>query len=295
MKSVFDRYYSLWPEGARERLRPLLTKVPVLELPKDKASLKAVAPRSVVAVVDKLPLRDVMKLVELGFEHVVQSGREDFAQELLASSLMTVKPESFFNNPVPFFLSGFDSHEIVNDPDRHLLMRFTKQREKEMLLDWLGMFLDRDARTSTIRELCLQCADEMISNALFNAPILTSGRRAYKDLPRHTDIALPNKMAASIFACFAEGRVVIGCTDAYGSLTKDVLVNHLSDMFNSGGTDFKFTSGGAGLGVRYMIENAANFYVLVAPGRFTLIAAGFILKGLKSNMTASKHIHFSFG
>lgn len=294
MKSVYERYFSLWPESARERLRPLLSKVPVLEFPRDKASLNLVSPRSVVMVVDKLPLKEVMQLVEMGFEHVVQRSREDFAQELLASSLMTVRPESFFNNPVPFFLSGFNSQEIVNDPDRHLIMRFTRNKEKEMLMDWLNAFLDRDPRTSTIRDLALQCADEMISNALFNAPVLTSGRRAYKDLPRNTDIALPSKMAASIFACFGEGRVVIGCTDAYGSLTKEILMSHLSEMFNAGGADFKYTSGGAGLGIRYIIENSANFYVLVNPGKSTLVAAAFMLKGLKSNLTAAKHIHFSF-
>lgn len=294
MKSVYERYFTLWPESARERLKPLLSKVPALELPKDQDNLSLVSPRSVIIVVDRLPLKDVMELVDKGFEHIIQRGREDFAQELLASSLMTVRPESFFSNPVPFFLSGFDSQDIVNDPDRHLLMRFTKQKEKSMLLEWIEAFLERDERTSTVRDLCLQCADEMISNALFNAPVLASGRRAYKDLPRNTDIILPAKMSASIFACFAEGRVVIGCTDAYGSLSKETLMSHLKGMFNVGGMDFKQSSGGAGLGIRYMIENAANFYILVSPGKFTMMAAGFMLKGLRANMTASKHIHFSF-
>ncbi len=294
MKSVFAVYQNLWPEDKRPNLEPLLSRVPVLHFPEDRDKFSQVMPHLVVLVVRKVVMKDLLGLIDLGFEHIVQMDRSDFAKELLASSLMTLRPQAFLKNPIPFFLSGFDSDRIISDPDRHLILRFTKQSEKTTLLDWLGVFLDRNPATSTIRDLCLQAADEMVSNALFNAPVRPSGKRAYKDLPRDSEIELPSSQACSLFACFADERVVLGCEDPFGSLNKTQLLEHLRDVFRNDQASVKYSTGGAGLGFRHLIENAANFYVLVNQGKSTLVACGFILKGLKANMAVEKHMHLSF-
>ena len=200
------------------RLKPILSKVHVLVLPEDRILIDKIASKAVVLVVHSDRLKDVISFVEMGYDHIVQAERADFARELLASALMTVKPESFFNNPLPFFLSGFESSNLVADPDRHFVMRFNKRSEKGSLLESMSVFLEAKRKISSVRDLCLQCADEMISNALFNAPVVQRGKRAYKDLPRDTDIQLPASMAATLFACVTDDGVVIGCKDAYGSL-----------------------------------------------------------------------------
>jgi len=294
MKSVFEVYQTLWPEDKRASLEPLLSRVPVLHYPEDRDKFSKVMPHLVVLVVRKIKLKEMLGLVELGFEHIVQMDRPDFAKELLASSLMTLRPQAFLKNPIPFFLSGFDSERVISDPDRHLIMRFHRSNEKKTLMEWLGVFLDRNPATSTIRDLCLQVADEMISNSLFNAPMRPSGKRAFKDLPRNSEIELPTSHGCSLFACFADERVVIGCEDPFGSLDKGVLLGHLRDVFRDDQASMKYTAGGAGLGFRHMLENSANFYVLVNQGKSTLVACGFVLKGLKANMTIEKHMHLSF-
>jgi hypothetical protein len=293
MKSVHSAYPDLFPSSSHRHLMPLLAEVFVLHLPEEKKLLNPSFSSSVILVVDKMNMKAVMQLLQMGFKHVVQRGRKDFAKELLVSSLMIAKERAFFKNPIPFFLSGFNSKEVINEPNRQLIMRFTRQREKEILLDRLRTFLSNDRRAASIRDLCIQSADEMISNALFNAPMQSRGKRMFKDMPRDTDIQLPASMAATLFACFSDERVVIGCIDCYGSLNRRSLFDHMSEQFNEDGTGFKFISGGAGLGVRNLIENSANFYVLVDPGKFTLMACGFLLKGIKSNLTAAKHIHFN--
>lgn len=294
MKSVFDEYNSLWPSEALQTLQPLLSRVPVLNLPQDRNELSRVVPHMVVLVVKNVKLTDIVTMADMGFEHIVQRDREDFAQELLAAALMVVRPKAFLNNPVPFFLSGFASEKVINDPDRNLIMRFTKSQEKKTLLDWLEQFLKRKKQTSAIRDLCLQVADEMITNALFNAPIRPSGKRVFKDMARNSDIELPTNKAASLFACFADQRVVLGCEDSFGSLEKSTLMEHLMAMFKESRAQVSYTGGGAGLGFRYLLENAANFYVLVNPGVSTVVACGFMLKGIKSNLTMAKHVHLSF-
>jgi hypothetical protein len=291
MKSVYESYLHLWPEHAKERLKPLLSEVMVLRYPEDKKLVRSLPPQNIVLVVRDVPVSDLIQFLRLGFRHVVQEKRLDFAQELLASGLMLAKNKAFMNNPIPFFLSGFSTDDLIRDPDRHLILRFTRQSEKETVLDWLNVFLERQQNTLAIRDICMQAADEMINNALFNAPVRRGKTRLFKDLPRDADIALPTAMGGKLFVCFAEERVVVGCADAYGSLQIDPLLDHLAGLFSPGGAKFKTTGGGAGLGVRNMVENAANFYTLVEPGQFTIMACTYMLKGLKSNISQVKNLH----
>lgn len=294
MKSVFEVYKSLWPATVHEKIEPLLSKVPILHYPHQKDAFSMVIPSLVVIVVQDAKLTELIGLMELGFEHIVQKNRSDFAEELLASSLMVLRPQAFLNNPVPFFLSEFAADSLTQDPDRHLILRITKQSEKATVMEWLGVFLDRSPETMAVRDLCLQSADELISNALFNAPVRPSGRRAFKDLPRNSEIELPPNRAITVFGCFADQRLVVGCQDPFGSLTKDVLLGHLRDLFRDQKSTMKYSSGGAGLGFRHLVENSANFYCLVQKGKSTLVACGFTLKGLKANMTIAKHMHLAF-
>jgi len=294
-KSVFDEYYMLWPEPSRAQLRPLLQRVPVLHYPKDKKVLTSVAANTYVLIVENAKLGALIDLAHLGFNHIVQKTREDFPQELLAASLMLVKPESFVRNPIPFFMSGFATSKLLKDPDRHLILRFNKAGDKSTLIDWVGAFLERQSDSNAIRDLCLQAADEMITNALFNAPVVLKKKRPFKDLDRTSDITIPSSLSAKLFICFGNGRIVLGCQDHYGSLKKDDVLGRLGEVLNERDNNFKIGSGGAGFGMRNLVHGAANFYTLVKPGKWTLIACGYRLKGLKSNMTAAKHLHFSFG
>lgn len=294
MKSVFEVYRTLWPEDKVAELKPLLSQVPVLHHPEDRGLYTKVMSHLVVLVVKDIPLKDLMTLADLGFEHIVQMNREDFAKELLASSLMVLRPEAFLKNPIPFFLTGFDSATVTSNPDRHLIMRFTKQKEKSTLLEWLGVFLDRNSATAALRDICLQAADELVSNALFNAPIRPSGKRAFKDLARDSDIELPTTQAGTLFACFADDRVIVGCEDAFGSLEQQAFLSHLREIFREDLATVKYSTGGAGLGFRYLLENSANFYILVNKGKSTLVTCSFLLKGLKANLSVAKHVHISF-
>jgi hypothetical protein len=294
MKSVFETYQSLWPVENHGALRPLLEKVPVIHYPDDRALFKNVLPNYVVVVVKKAALSEIVGIAEQGFEHIVQADREDFPQELLASALMTVRPEKFMKSPLPFFFTGFRSAAAEDSPEQNFVVNFNQSGEKRMALNWLENFLNKFPRASSVKDLCMQSADELFTNAIYNAPIRPSGARPFKDVPRDQEVVLPGDKKGSLFACYSDKRVILGVTDPFGSLEKNSLMLHLRTVLKEGGVPTRQGIGGAGLGFKYLIENSANFYVIASRGVSTLVACGFSLKGLKSNMTMSKHFHMSF-
>ncbi|MGE4131329.1 MAG: hypothetical protein AB7F86_06800 [Bdellovibrionales bacterium] len=296
MKSVYHQYVNLFPKQSHDKLKPILDQVAVLRYPMDKKSFPSARPQETVVVVDGARLIDVLNLSGLGFEHIIQAKREDFANELLASSLMCVRPDSFRANPIPFFLGGFGSFDAKMNQDNHLMMRFGKPSEKTVTMDWIADFLDGNAKAKTLRDLVLQVADEMMTNALFNAPVSKGKTHLFKHLPRDAPVELSSRMAPTVFLSLVKSRLVIGCKDEYGTLTQKQLLTHLKISSTQGKAVLRPGGvGGAGLGFRLLIENSSNFYCLVEKGRFTIVACSFLLKGLRANRNTPKHFHASFG
>jgi len=294
MKSVFEEYGHLWPQDVVAKVEPLLSRVMVLQFPRDKDQINKVKPQNVVVVTDKNLYDGNIQLFEVGFEHCVQSTRDDFANELLASSLMALRPESFMKDPIPFFFNGFQTSEMATASGRHFKVNFSSSGESSTILQELEKFLTKNNEMASLKDICVQAADEMISNAVFNAPMRPGGTRPNVRLPRNQDVFIPDSKYATLFSCFSENRVIIGCADPFGSLEKRPFLNHLRSVFAEVSASVRMTGESAGLGLKFLIENAANVYVLVNPGKQTLIACGFLLEGLKANAGASKHLHFSF-
>lgn len=296
MKTVFKEYHHLWPAKRLEFLQPILDKAFVLHSPREQNLIETmnVPPKDVVIVNDTSPLVDIVRLLEAGFEHCVQQNREDFAQELLTSGFMAQRPEIFNRDPITFFFNGFQSLEDATYSGRHVKFPFRSSGEKQLLLERLDGFLDNLTSMSSIKDLCLQAADEMISNAIFHAPVKPSGVRLNDKFERNEDVWLPEGKEATLFACFSDQRVIIGCDDPFGSLSRGTLLLQLRSVFKDATTAVRPTGPSAGIGFKYLVDNCANFYVMSTKGKRTLVATGFLLKGLKANLDAPKHFHLSF-
>jgi hypothetical protein len=294
MKSVFSEFYDLWPDSSHAALKPMLSKIGIFYYPAEKSAIVNCGNlNEFIIVVAEGTVNDILQAVALGAEHCVQKGRPDFAQELLASALMVSRPAAFKNNPIPFFFTGFSLATDIST-ETNLSIPFRKTSDKSYLLERLSTFLSQNAKLEGLSDICVQVADELISNALFSAPVDAYGVHMNQNVDRNTEILLPEEMKATFFSCFSDYRVVIGCEDRFGSFKKKRIVDHLKSSFlNSQARARSGESAGAGLGFRYIIENSANFYLYCDRGERSLVAAGFLLKGLKANLTAQKHFHMS--
>lgn len=275
----------------------MLSKVFVLQYPQQQALLtKLEKPaRDIIVVTDNAPLKNLIKLFETGFEHCVQKNRADFAQELISSGFMAQRPPLFAKHPVSFFLNGFQAGPVSDlDAGRNIRFEFRSNTEKEKMLDRLGNFLDQSPQMGAVKDICLQAADELINNAIFAAPVDAGGMRINERADRRGVVSLPEGIRATLFSCFSDQKVLIGCNDPFGSLTRLNLLNNLKRVFADSAASVITGDQGAGLGFRYLVENSANFYVMATKGQNTLVACEFLLKGLKSNLSAAKHFHISF-
>lgn len=293
-RNLFESYASLWPNQLHDQLRPFLSQIEVIHMPEDAHRPSAfMRPSQTVVVATHLKTKEMIELALRGFEHFVQRDRDDFAQELLVSGLMAVRPKDFSENPIPFFFTGFQQPKTASS-STHLVQEFRGSEDKNVIIDRLHTFLGQHRGVVRLRDICLQVADEMISNACFNAPQLADGRRPFQLVDRSTHVKLPGTIPGIVFATYTDKKLVIGCQDPFGTFNRVEMLTHLRREMRDEKSTPRMGSGGAGIGLRYMIESSANFYVYGEQGRKTIVACAFKVGSLKENLLDDRHLHFSF-
>lgn len=292
MTPLLSKYPDFLTKESLSKVAPILKDVYVLHYPSERLQIQNLHdPKKVIIIIEKASLKEVFGLAERGYMQFVNKNRDDFSQELLFSALMIAKPTSFAG-PSPMFLANFSPNTGPNE-ENHVSIPFTSNFEKQAILEKLNYFLMQDNKLMNLKELCIQVADEMYMNAIFSAPIDDNGKHFYQNLRRDQNISFPSGKAAKIFSCYSQSRVIIGCTDPYGSLRIQTLISHLNAVFlNDQAKTKDNSSGGAGVGLKYMVENASLFYSFIKPGDFSFVACGFLLKGMKSNLGENKNFHF---
>ncbi len=134
--------------------------------------------------------------------------------------------------------------------------------------------------------------EEMLMNAVYDAPVDATGKHIYNHLPRTTEITLkPQEQALVRFA--TDGMIVaISVQDPFGSLKGSTLLKYLEH--NYAGTSAELNEregkGGAGRGLHQIVENSDLVVFNVDPGKKTEAIALFNVEAKEAiNQTPTFH------
>ncbi len=294
MRSLFDEFSKLWPPSRQHAIGNLLRNIRVIRIPSDIGLVGQGEKESTIIVIDpEGETYNPMEFLLKGYEHVLYSSRKDFGAQLFASCLMSKRPDSFTENPIPYFFQGFAPAPEDANKETNFLRMFNSSEEKPFLISELGIFFKQERALRSIEDICLQAADEMISNALYNAPIGTKGDRLFQKVPREVDVVLPPGKKVKIFSCYSPQKVVIGCEDPFGSLQRQTILNRLVEIYSQKQSSPLMSTAGAGMGLKYMIENCANFYMFGENRKRSIVACTFLLEGRRKNIGQANHLHIS--
>lgn len=112
-------------------------------------------------------------------------------------------------------------------------------------------------------------ADELLMNAIYNAPIYPNGVRPYARRSRTVPVELqPNETCFFSFASDGS-RFLISVHDRFGSLTPEKIRSYLVRCFAMGDDQIEQKQGGAGMGFYFIMENLNKLIVNISPGRGT--------------------------
>ncbi len=156
-------------------------------------------------------------------------------------------------------------------------------QEKSLCIAQISEFAELMGVRRKYRESIEQCLDEMLMNALYDAPVDEQGRPLFSDIPTKTRISLRVEQKVVVqYACDG-GQFAIAVRDAFGTLERSTVLRYLHKcLHNEQQIDRKV--GGAGLGLYLMTNSSTNVYFNVLPGVATEALCTFDLEAPKQQL-----------
>ena len=131
---------------------------------------------------------------------------------------------------------------------------------------------------SSITDRAATVAEELLMNAIYDAPVDSSGKHHYAHLPRTQKVELKESERGSFrFAC--DGMLAaISVSDPFGAMDIKILFDYLErNLKSDGGNVQSEGKGGAGRGLHQIVENSDLVVFNVQAGTRTEVIAFFNL------------------
>lgn len=238
-----------------------------------------------------------------GLNHIVQMDGHESLEELRIAIQMIDSPHEFFDDiPGSLFESMTYSRSI----------EFDNMEQKRGLVDQVSQWASGEGMTHWFQDQAQLIADELVTNAVINAPLHDKVDRKNKiakfALRRQKrddlDIGVSGILGedgltinvlppARLILANDDSRVLMGCIDYYGSLDTQQLMARLRHCFKTGaGKAINFGSGGAGIGTFLIFDLSVSFYIVVIPEHRTFVGCVLpLIKSLKKKDGMPKNIH----
>jgi hypothetical protein len=138
-------------------------------------------------------------------------------------------------------------------------------QEKSLCIARLSQFAEEMGLRRKYREAIEQALDEMLMNALYDAPVDEHGQPIFAEIPTKTRISLRIEQKVVVqYACDGK-QFAFGVRDAFGTLERATVLRYLHKCLHSE-QQIDRKTGGAGLGLYLIASSASEVYFNVLPG-----------------------------
>lgn len=262
-------------------------KIPRIQVPKELSECRA--PK--IGVHENLTAPKLVDIAaKYGVWHLVQNGSAHYQNELAVSELMIQELDKFLEFPISSILSPTHADHDCEQQHQIQSQEFHQAREKEGLLANLQTELQKFKISESQRLEIVLVADEMFTNAIFNAPHVDF-KENDTGADRTSANGNVNRKTARLFLGADGDRLVLGCEDSYGTLNPARLLERLNTCYAQGAfASINWSGGGAGLGTYIIFHSALSFYAGVTPGKRTVVACTFPSKRQRYEPIQNLHL-----
>ncbi len=152
-------------------------------------------------------------------------------------------------------------------------MRFRNFKGREQALAEVEETARRAGFRRVARHNATQVAEELIMNALYNAPRDKDGKQIFGDVELHDRVKLPSPKPISFRHVAAGDMVYMSVRDRFGTLDKATVLKFWTKcLIEDNQIDTKTI--GAGLGLYFIVTKVDLYVVNIAPGVATEVIIG---------------------
>lgn len=134
--------------------------------------------------------------------------------------------------------------------------------------------------------------EELLMNAIYDAPVDAQGHPLYNHLPRTTSIELRPEEQATLRYAFDGLLLGVSVEDPFGMLSRQIILDYLESCYEGKAGSLNKKKGGAGRGL-FQIINASDLMVInVKPGIKTEVISFFNLDPAKADDKKTSSLHY---
>lgn len=153
-------------------------------------------------------------------------------------------------------------------------------QEKSLCIAQITEFAELMGVRRKYREAIEQCVDEMLMNALYDAPVDDQGKQIFADIPTKSRIQLRMEQKVVVqYACDGS-TFTVSVRDSFGTLDRATVLKYLWKCLHSE-QQIDRKTGGAGLGLYLIANSATRFLFNVLPEVATECVCAFDLESPK--------------
>ncbi len=169
----------------------------------------------------------------------------------------------------------FGPKKLFSSAAKTQQVAFASTSQKQSGVEGVRNFLLHAKFKSRMATIISNAVDELVMNAMFDAPVDPLGKQIYLTTSRNTVLTLKDRSVVEMSVAYDGDYVGISAVDQWGSLDKQKLFEHLSRRYAKEEYRVKSTSAGAGIGLATVFRTGGSFLFACEKGVRTEVTTFF--------------------
>ena len=207
------------------------------------------------------------------YEHLTRSrvfGHHIFRRYKNPATLLCSKLIGASISPYPFGLLRYFPEKTTSQK-----IKIVKSGQRRAAVEAIQNTLMKMEVTSRLSALVAQATDEMLMNAIFDAPVQKEGEFFRRALDRKSQFDLRDSESVQMEIAFADAYIGVSVSDDFGSLKSEVVHKFLGLRYRDEKYSVQEDKAGAGLGLHGIIQTGLSMLFVTKPGQRTEVMIFF--------------------
>jgi hypothetical protein len=170
---------------------------------------------------------------------------------------------------------AFGLEKLLKPGSKIQTIKFNSSAQKQAAVEAVKNYAIAAKFQNRMAALIANAVDEILMNAMFDAPVDQLGQQILGSTSRTTVIPLTGKAAVEMQVGFDGHHVAVSAIDLYGSLDKNKLLAHISKIYRNEEYKLRNTVAGAGLGLATVFQTGGSFFFVSEAGVRTEVTVFF--------------------
>ncbi|MEN9722025.1 MAG: hypothetical protein RJB38_11 [Pseudomonadota bacterium] len=170
---------------------------------------------------------------------------------------------------------AFGIDQLIKPGTRIQTIKLTNSKQKQEAVEVVRNYLVALKFQSRMATLIANSVDELLMNAIYDAPTDATGKHIYVSTPRNTEFELKDKASVELHVAFDGEVVALTAVDLFGSLEKAKLLGAISKIYREQEYRVRATVAGAGIGLATVFQTGGSFHFASDHGARTEVTVFF--------------------